>query len=61
MSWIKCSDRLPESSDRSVLCYFTNGSVEPVRMAHVEDWARGLIDDHMTITHWMEMPAQPED
>ena len=60
MDWILCSERLPENGDYSVLCYFTNGSVEPVRMAHVQDWAEGKIDDIVSITHWMPMPSPPE-
>lgn len=61
MTWISVKDRLPEVGDYSVLCAFSNGSIEPIRMEHVEDWAQGLRDDYLTITHWMPLPDPPKE
>jgi len=37
--WIKCTDREPHLSDRSVLMHFANGSIETV---HVEDFFKPI-------------------
>ena len=69
--WIKCTDREPHLSDRSVLMHFANGSIETV---HVEDffkpitngvrdgvqqYTKWFINHDPACTHWMELPDAP--
>ena len=71
MQWIKCSDGLPVTSDRSVLAYFENGSIETVHVEdHFREIANGVIDGIQQytywylsagITHWMELPEPPNE
>jgi hypothetical protein len=66
--WVKCTDREPYLSDRSVLMHFANGSIETV---HVEDffkpitngikdgaqqYTKWFINHDPACTHWMELP-----
>ena len=71
MGWIKCSEKLPELGDYSVLAYFAdNGAVE---MVHVEDYFKditaGIFSGEQLytkwyiarkITHWHLMPEPPK-
>jgi hypothetical protein len=71
MKWIKCAEREPELSDRSVLMYFANGGID---MVHVEDYFRPIgagikngvqqytkwwMKHDPPCTHWMEIPDPP--
>ena len=58
--WTNAADELPTDGDYSVLVAFNNGSVEDMRMWHVQDWSRGLIDKSVRVTHWMPMPTPPQ-
>ena len=69
MSWIKCSDRLPDT-DRKVLVGNTSGwDIAYLDKDEIgEDfWRtpswRPILDDYsnQTITHWQELPALPEE
>lgn len=72
-NWIRCTDREPVLGDRPILVHFANGSVETV---NVHDYFReitaGIVDGVQqytkwwkvgdpACTHWMELPAPPED
>ncbi|MBD2803055.1 DUF551 domain-containing protein [Xenorhabdus sp. M] len=70
MEWIKCSERLPEIRDDSVIVYFSHGSMD---MVHIEDYFCDVPngeDEHGNqlyikpyeyrgITHWMDFPQSP--
>lgn len=71
MNWIKCSDRLPELVDDSVIVYFAeSGSIE---FAHIQDYFKDItagMDEHgnqkytkwylmQGVTHWMPPPKPP--
>ena len=71
MSWVKCSDRIPELRDDSVLVYFSeNGGID---MVHIEDYFKDItagFDDSgnqiytkwylcQNVTHWMPLPQPP--
>ncbi len=73
MEWVKCSDRLPELGDYSVLAYFSeNGGMD---MVHVEDYFKDITNGfdgegnqlyskwylHQSVTHWHPMPDAPEN
>lgn len=73
MQWIKCSEKLPDLIDDTVLVYFAkSGSIETV---HIQDYfsdiTAGLGEDgeqlytkwylSQNVTHWMLLPAPPED
>lgn len=69
-AWIKCSERLPELKDDSVLAYFGNGGID---MVHIEDYFGDItagvdIDGKQLyakwylrqgITHWQPLPEPP--
>jgi hypothetical protein len=71
MKWIKCSDSLPELSDRSVLAYFSDNNC--IDMIHVDDYFKYItsgVDNNgaqkytkwyltQNVTHWMELPVPP--
>jgi hypothetical protein len=61
--WMDASKSLPSDGDYSVFVAFSNGSVEDMRMVHVQDWVRdnNLASDmkDVTVTHWMHMPNHP--
>lgn len=62
--WIKCSDRLP---DENVECLIWNGSnIEIDHILHIHEmtvWANTFLEDSLQrrITHWMPLPAEPND
>jgi hypothetical protein len=71
--WIKCSERLPESEDNSVLAYWpANGGMD---MVHIQDYfddiTDGLDDEgnqlytkwylSSGVTHWMPLPPAPTE
>ena len=65
MTWIKCSDRLPEEG-KPVLAY--DNFLEELRVDYlilIENkeepyiWAYTLIIEYDHITHWQELPALP--
>lgn len=71
MNWIKCSDRLP-IDQATVKNYDTKNVIAATRFGDVfpaeyscgnvgEPWHKfdGCVDGY--VTHWMEMPAPPED
>lgn len=58
--WTRVEDEVPMYGDYSVFVALTNGSVEDMKMWHVQDWAHGLIDQTLKVTHWMPMPPHPE-
>ncbi|CBJ80312.1 conserved hypothetical protein [Xenorhabdus bovienii SS-2004] len=72
MDWIKCSERLPEIRDDSVIVYFSNGSMD---MVHIEDCFRDIgagVDENgnqlwtkwylsIGITHWQPLPEPPTE
>ncbi|MEQ1977368.1 DUF551 domain-containing protein [Xenorhabdus sp. SGI240] len=71
MEWVKCSDRLPELRDDSVIAYFSHGGMD---MVHIEDCFKDIgagVDENgnqlwtkwyltIGITHWMEFPEPPK-
>ena len=57
--WVSVKERLPENGDYSVLCHFSNGSIEDVKIWHVQDFTQPWKD--LRITHWMPLPPPPED
>lgn len=71
--WIKCSDRLPDLFDDSVIAYFSNnGSIETVHILDsFKDITNGIDEKGnqlytkwyitQTITHWMPLPLPPKD
>jgi hypothetical protein len=60
LEWIDASEELPEDGDYSVFVAFNNGSVEDMRMVHVQDWARSRDFGGIEVTHWMRMPEPPK-
>jgi hypothetical protein len=71
-NWIKCSDRIPEIRDDSVLVYFADN--DSIDMVHIHDYFKditaGKIDGvqqytkwykSQKVTHWMELPDRPEE
>lgn len=52
---------LPPDGDYSVLVAFSNGGVEDMKMAHVQDWTRGYLVPDIYVTHWMRMPTHPKE
>jgi hypothetical protein len=72
MEWIKCSDRLPELEDNSVLVYFKE--LDSIDMVHIEDYFRDItagLDKsgnqiytkwYLTqgVSHWMPLPETPK-
>lgn len=57
--WNDVNVELPEDGDYSVLVAFSNGSVEDMKMVHVQDWVRDGGYGDLEITHWMPMPEHP--
>lgn len=68
--WIKCSDRLPEVGDHSVLAYFSdNGGIDMVHAAdYFGDITAGVVEEKQQytkwyinagISHWMPLPPPP--
>lgn len=57
--WIPAYQELPHDGDYSVLVAFSNGSVEDMRMVHVQDWVRDGGYGDLEVTHWMHMPPHP--
>ena len=69
--WIKCSDRLPEIKDDSVLAFFeANGGIDMVHIKDTFDDITNGFDEHgvqlytkwylnIGITHWMPLPEAP--
>ena len=70
--WIKCSERLPEIEDASVLAYWpSNGGMD---MVHIYDYFKDItagVDDNGVqlytkwyiesgVTHWMPLPEPPK-
>lgn len=72
MEWIKCTDKLPERSDDSVLVYFAEtGSIETVHIHdYFDDITAGIDGDgsqlyskwymSQNVTHWMPLPNPPD-
>jgi hypothetical protein len=73
IDWIKCSDKIPEMKDDSVLAYFSeNGGMG---MVHIKDYFEDItcgLDGtgrqlytkfylSQGVTHWMPMPEPPSD
>tara|TARA_R110000850_G_scaffold202502_1_gene328460 strand:- start:330 stop:587 length:258 start_codon:yes stop_codon:yes gene_type:complete len=58
--WIDPAKELPEDGDYSVWVAFSNGSVEDMKMVHVQDWIRDDYHRGITVTHWMKMPEPPK-
>lgn len=73
MEWIKCSDRLPESQDNSVLVYFAK--LKSIDMVHIQDYFDDITNGYdskgelkytkwylsQNVTHWMPLPESPKD
>jgi len=71
MKWVKCSDRLPEPADDSVLVYFSEtGSIETVHIRdYFDDITAGFDGEGnqrytkwyllQKVTHWMALPDPP--
>lgn len=66
MTWIKCSDRLPEEG----LPVLTFDPKDELRVDYVllfpdgEEpyiWACKLVTDWARVTHWMPLPEPPKD
>lgn len=58
--WIPVSDRLPESSQRVIVCR-KDGRVEQGVYLGVNGWWKVYGTNTKSITHWMPMPAPPEE
>ena len=68
--WISVKDRLPESSDGSVLAYFDHDGIDMVHIQECfDDITAGIVDGvqqytkwylNIGITHWMPLPEPPE-
>ncbi|MEK9497091.1 DUF551 domain-containing protein [Photorhabdus sp. P32] len=59
MNWIKCSERLPELVDDSVLVWFSD--IESMDMVHIEDYFKDKWYIIRKVTHWMPLPNPPEE
>lgn len=59
-SWIPVSDRLPESGQR-VIVFRKDGRVEQGVYLGVNGWWKVYGTNTKSITHWMPMPAPPEE
>ena len=57
--WSDVDVEMPEDGDFSVFVAFSNGSVEDMKMVHVQDWVRDGGYNDLEITHWMPMPQHP--
>lgn len=58
--WIPVSDRLPESSQRVIVCR-KDGRVEQGVYLGVNGWWKVYGTNTKAVTHWMPMPAPPEE
>ena len=58
--WIPVSDRLPESGQRVIVCR-KDGRVEQGVYLGVNGWWKAYGTNTKSITHWMPMPAPPEE
>lgn len=58
--WIPVSDRLPESGQRVIVCR-KDGRVEQGVYLGVNGWWKVYGTNTKSITHWMPMPAPPEE
>lgn len=58
--WIPISDRLPESSQRVIVCR-KDGRVEQGVYRGVNGWWKVCGTNTKSITHWMPMPTPPEE
>lgn len=58
--WIPVSDRLPESSQRVIVCR-ENGKVEQGVFLGVNGWWKVYGTNTKAVTHWMPMPVPPEE
>lgn len=59
-SWIPITDRLPESGQRVIVCR-KDGRVEQGVYLGVNGWWKVYGTNTKSITHWMPMPAPPEE
>ena len=58
--WIPVSDRLPESAQRVIVCRKDGRSEQGVYLG-VNGWWKVYGTNTKSITHWMPMPAPPEE
>lgn len=58
--WIPVSERLPETSQRVIVCR-KDGRVEQGVFMGVNGWWKVYGTSTKAITHWMPMPAPPEE
>lgn len=59
-SWIPVSDRLPESSQRVIVCR-KDGRVEQGVYLGVNGWWKVYGTNTQSITHWMPLPIPPKE
>ena len=58
--WIPVAERLPESGERVIVCR-KGGEVEQGVFLGVNGWWKVYGTNTKSVTHWMSMPAPPED
>ena len=58
--WIQTTDRLPESGQRVIVCR-KDGRVEQGVYLGVNGWWKVYGTNTKSVTHWMPMPAPPEE
>lgn len=74
MKWINAKEAQPKLKDDSILCHFSNGSIET---CHIEDmfeiitiginedgtaqtkYRHEILNQDVTLTHWMVLPEPP--
>jgi hypothetical protein len=65
MSWIKCSERLPETEDKYLVARKAASIVDVEWFSYPKDfWRRGFYDDgeqDTSVTHWQPLPDPPKD
>lgn len=57
--WIPVKDRLPESTQRVIVCR-KNGNVEQGIFLGVNGWWKVYGTNTKSVTHWMPMPQPPK-
>jgi hypothetical protein len=65
--WVKCSAQLPDPDERVLICnregfvQVAQRFVFPKHWHWAPDDGEGVPEDREEVTHWMPLPAPPED